>query len=125
MSTMNRPGISGAQIMNKLSVECPNLGKSIKFSSGLALIMVSIALLFLVASILYEYLKKVEVISGGLGPGEIGNAPAPHGITATKKRKVVGGLAITSAVILFLSMIISVYQFAISSKNVNNCIRAN
>lgn len=74
------------------------------------MIVVLISLVLLLSAIIYNYVKKVSASAAGTAEQE------------AKKLKVVGGLAITSAVVLLISFVISIWGTTIGAKTANVCL---
>lgn len=108
---MNSAKNLGAAALNKITPECINVGKAIKLSSTVVLVMVVIALILLISAIVYNYVKKTESTDTDTQTENEDN-----------KKKVVGALSITGTVIVFLSLLASVWDFSVVSKAANRCI---
>lgn len=83
---MNSAKSLGAAALNKITPECVNVGQAIKLS----LIMVVIALILLIAAIIYNYVKKTDTTDADVQKEN-----------EEKKTKVVGALSITGTVLVF------------------------
>lgn len=94
-----------------ITPECSNLSKSIKMSSMFSLILIILTLILLIAAIVYNYVKKTPVGSSVDASKDEDN-----------KKKVIGGLVITSTVISALAAAISAWSFGIVGKAANTCI---
>lgn len=108
---MNTAKNLGVNALNKITPECVNIGKSIKLSAAIVLIMVVLAVILLIAAIVYNYVKKTESSDADI-----------QAANEAKKKKVVGALTITGAVITFLSGIAALWDFTVVSKAANRCI---
>ncbi|ATY70259.1 hypothetical protein [Tomelloso virus] len=108
MSSMKGLGTSA---INKITPECANIGKSVKVVSLVVLIMVIIATILLVAAIIYNYVKKTA--------NDDAEVQAEN---EAKKKKVIGGLSITGAVVVFLSALAAIWEYSVLSKAVHRCI---
>lgn len=108
---MNSTRNLASAALGKITPECQNLGRSIKLSSMVVLIMIIVAVILLVSAIIYNYMKKND-------------APDAETIHATDdtKKKVVGALTITSTVIIFITAFAAIWQMQIASKAVRMCI---
>lgn len=103
-------GVTSA-IVNKMTPECVNLGRSIKTSAILAVVMIVIVVILLVASILYSYLKKTADPDGD-----------KEKENEEHKKKTVAFLAISGTVIAFLTTFVSIWQLSVASKAVQSCL---
>lgn len=92
-----------------ITPECQNIAKSIKFSSLLTIFVVLVAVILLASALIYNYVKKIPTGTNA-GEGE-----------ATKK-KVVGGLTIASLVVLVISLLTSIWEYAVVAKAADTCI---
>lgn len=110
---MNSQRGLGTAALNKITPECVNVGKAIKTSSMIVLIMIVIALVLLIAAIIYNYVKKTESSDNDVQTEN-----------EEDKKKVIGGLAITSTVLVFLTALSSVWSLSVVSKAANKCIPA-
>ena len=81
------------------------LGKNIRISAVVLMIMVVLSLIFLVSAIVYAYMKS------GL-----------EGAAKDKATKIYGGLAITSAVIIFLTSFVCIWQIGIAANVADKCL---
>lgn len=97
--------------MNKLTPECMNIGSSVKMVSLVTLITIIAAAILLVATIIYNYMKKTDST----------DAEAQK-TNEEKKKKVIGALSITGTVIVFLSALSSIWGYSVVSKAANKCI---
>lgn len=97
------------RVRSAITPECSSLSRSIKYVSLISMIIVLVALVILVSGIIYNYMKKV-----------------PNGADAAavedKKKKVVGSVTITAAVVVALSLITSIWEYAVVSKTANQCL---
>lgn len=109
---------SGNQtLLNRVIPECHNIGRSIKTSATAIVVLIVIVLILMVATILYSYLKKV-----GTEGGTTTNISDEAKNNENKKKKVVGGLTITSTVLIFITAFIAVYQMSAVSRAARQCI---
>lgn len=92
-----------------ITPECQNISKSVKFSALVVIVIVLVAFVLLAAAMIYNYTKKIPAGT---------NADAAE----ASKKKVISGLTIASLVVLGLSLLVSLWQYAIVSKAVDTCI---
>lgn len=109
---MNTPRNLASSAVNRLAEDCTNIGKSIKLSATIVLIMVFIALILLVSAIIYNYVKKIDATTTDGQAAELEN----------KKKKVVGGLTIASSVLLLLTSLAAIWDLSVVSKAANKCL---
>lgn len=92
-----------------ITPECQNIAKSIKFSSLITIVVVLIAFVLLGAALIYNYVKKI-----------------PTGAEAAEKeaakKKVISGLTIASLVVLGISLVVAIWEYAIVSKAADVCL---
>jgi len=108
MSLNVGPRNVASNALNRLAPECQKTNQSLKTSATIIVIMIVVVLILLVTAILYSYYKKVD--------GELDNDAMND-----KKKKVVSGLTITSAVLLFLTSFVAVYQLSALSRSLRVC----
>ncbi|AQN78586.1 ACH96171.1 GrBNV gp95-like protein [Kallithea virus] len=98
--------------VGRLIPECQDLSKSIKMSSLVVLVLIVLALILLVAAILCNYLYKTDST----------NSSSASEAKEKNKKKLVGALTITSAVLVFLSTFSAIWQYSVASKTVKACL---
>lgn len=91
--------------------ECQSIGRSIKTSSTIIVVLLVLALIVMVICILYSYMKKL---------GE--TTSSDYQLRDKEKKRVIGGLSITSSVLIFIAAFVAVYQMSPISKAVRQCI---
>lgn len=83
-----------------------------------------IAFVLLSAALIYNYVKKTNTpvaMAAGGSSGSSGGQGDSHNAETTKK-KVVNGLTIASLSVLLVSLLSSIWQYAIVSKAADTCI---
>lgn len=91
--------------------ECSSLGRSVKLSSMLVLIFIVIAVVLLVAALIYNYSVKAAT-----------NDSSDASDKEKHKKAVIGGLTISSAVFAFLATFAAIWQLSVASKSVKLCL---
>lgn len=109
-SNISRSGLAQSAV-NYMTPECARLGGSIKMVSIVGLVMIVLALILIIAGIVYNYVKKTT-----------GQTTDETKANEDKKQKLVGGLTITGAVFLAVTSLIQVWQYSVASKVANQCI---
>ncbi|AUQ44021.1 putative gp95-like protein [Esparto virus] len=110
MSSVRGPQSGLASPLNRFT-ECANISKSIKVSAMIVLILIVLALILLVSAVLVNYLYKIN-----------SSDTASQADKEKRKKAIVGGLTITSAVVAFLATFAAFWQMGVASKAVKACI---
>lgn len=111
---MNSVKNLGSMALSKITPECVNVGRSIKLTSIFSMCLVLVCLIFLISVIIYNYIKKTDSTDADIQKEN-----------EDKKRKVQGGILITTTVTLALTLLVSVWGVSVVSKAANRCIKVD
>jgi len=105
------------KLLNKITPQCENLHKTIKLASFITLALTSVVLVLLLAAIIYNYVLKNDTPAPTLRAGEETDTT-----TEDKKKKIIGGLTISAAIIGLVSVLSSLWSAMIGAKTAKTCI---
>lgn len=94
-----------------LTPECTGLTKSIKVSSAIVIVVIFIAFVLLTAAVVYNYVKQIK-------------NDADKDSNDAKKKKLVGGMTISSIVVLGVALLSSIWQYTAVSRTSKLCLPA-
>lgn len=109
-------GYSLNTIRNKITPECINLGKSLKLTGALVLVVSILAMICIIVALVYSQMKSKDKKVNAAGDEE------PTDDDEDKKKKVTLWMLIGTLILTIAASIMGIWNWAIASKAAKTCI---